>query len=88
MKADLPRYPAYEPTESEWLGELPVGWKAIQLARMSTKLTNGFVGPTRDILRDEGVRYLQSLHIKGGRIIFDAPYFVAEQWSVEHHKSF
>jgi type I restriction enzyme S subunit len=64
MKTDLPRYPAYEPTESEWLSEMPVGWKAIQLARVKTKLTNGFVGPTRDILREEGVRYLQSLHVK------------------------
>jgi type I restriction enzyme S subunit len=66
MKNELPRYPAYEPAESEWLREIPVGWKAIQLARVNTKLTNGFVGPTRDILREEGVRYLQSLHIKGG----------------------
>jgi type I restriction enzyme S subunit len=87
MKVELPRYAAYEPTESEWLGEMPVGWKAIQLARINTKLTNGFVGPTRDILREEGVRYLQSLHIKGGRIIFDTPYFVSEEWSATHPKS-
>jgi type I restriction enzyme, S subunit len=87
MKIELSRYPAYEPTESEWLNETPVGWKAIQLARINTKLTNGFVGPTRDILREGGVRYLQSLHIKGGRIVFDTPYFVSEEWSAEHRKS-
>jgi restriction endonuclease S subunit len=87
MKTELPRYPGYKPTESEWLGELPVDWKAIQLARINTKLTNGFVGPTRDILQEEGVRYLQSLHIKGGRIIFDTPYFVSEEWSRQHSKS-
>src|SRR5947208_16314877 len=87
MKVELPMYPAYEPTESDWLGEMPVGWKAIQLARLNTKLTNGFVGPTRDILREKGVRYLQSLHIKGGRIIFDVPYFVSEEWSAAHKKS-
>ena len=87
MRAELPRYPVYRPTESEWLGELPQGWQAIQLARINTKLTNGFVGPTRDILRDEGVRYLQSLHIKGGQIIFDTPYFVSPEWSAAHKKA-
>ena len=87
MRAKLPRYPNYRPTESEWLGELPEGWRAIQLARINTKLTNGFVGPTRDIFRDEGVRYLQSLHIKGGQIIFDTPYFVTPEWSAAHKKS-
>ena len=87
MKFELPVYPAYTPTESEWLGEMPVGWKSIQLARINTKLTNGFVGPTRDILREEGVRYLQSLHIKGGRIVFDTPYFVSEEWSATHRNS-
>lgn len=87
MKVELPRYPAYQIAESEWLGEIPIGWDAVQLARLNTKLTNGFVGPTRDILREEGVRYLQSLHIKGGRIAFDTPYFVSEEWSKAHKKS-
>ena len=52
------------------------------------KITNGYVGPTRDILVDDGVRYLQSLHIKNGRIEFDRkPYFVTEHWSEQHRKS-
>jgi type I restriction enzyme S subunit len=87
MIGELKRYPAYHSAESTWLGEMPVGWQAIQLARINTKLTNGFVGPTRNILRENGVRYLQSLHIKGGNIIFDTPYFVSEEWSAAHKKS-
>lgn len=87
MRVELPRYPGYQPTESEWLGEMPEGWGAVQLARLNTKLTNGFVGPTRDILHDEGIRYLQSLHIKGGRIVFDTPYFVSAEWSAAHKKA-
>jgi type I restriction enzyme S subunit len=87
MNTNLPKYSAYQPTESEWLSEIPVGWEAIQLARLNNKLTNGFVGPTRDILREKGVRYLQSLHIKGGRILFDTPYFVSAEWSAAHQKS-
>src|ERR1019366_5637193 len=43
--------------------------------------------PTRDILVDSGVRYLQSLNIKKNRNLFDGEYFVTEGWSNEHSKS-
>jgi type I restriction enzyme S subunit len=71
----------------EWLGEVPAHWEVRRVNSLSTKITNGYVGPTRDILVDEGIRYLQSLHIKGNRIRFDDNYFVTEQWSNEHTKS-
>lgn len=71
----------------EWLREVPAHWDLRTINSLSTKITNGYVGPTRDILVDEGVRYLQSLHIKGNRIKFDAPYFVTKAWSLEHKKS-
>jgi type I restriction enzyme, S subunit len=71
----------------EWLGEMPEHWACRSISSICTKITNGYVGPTRDILVDEGVRYLQSLHIKGNRIRFDSPYFVRHEWSVEHSKS-
>lgn len=68
--------------------DLPKGWKLPQLARLVSKLTNGFVGPTRDILVSSGVRYLQSLHIKEGRIDFSrGEYHVSEDWSQAHAKS-
>jgi len=38
-------------------------------------------------LVDDGVRYLQSLHIKNNQIVFARPYFVEEEWSAEHSKS-
>lgn len=63
-------------------------WELPQLARLVSKLTNGYVGPTRDILVAEGVRYLQSLHIKDGQIEFArGEYYVAEEWSLQHAKS-
>jgi restriction endonuclease S subunit len=71
----------------EWLGEVPAHWEVRLLSSVSTKITNGYVGPTRDILREEGVRYLQSLHIKSNTIRFDTPYFVDKQWSEAHAKS-
>lgn len=71
----------------EWLGEVPRHWQVRNIASLSSKITNGFVGPTRDILFDEGVRYLQSLHIKNGVIRFDHPYYVSPSWSEARQKS-
>ncbi|WP_371039453.1 restriction endonuclease subunit S, partial [Rhodosalinus sp. FB01] len=71
----------------KWLGEIPAHWSVRGINSVSTKITNGYVGPTRDILRDEGVRYLQSLHIKRNQIIFDRPYYVDGEWSDGHSKS-
>ncbi len=71
----------------EWLGEIPAHWQVKRIAMAAQKITNGYVGPTRDILVDEGVRYLQSLHIKNGEIKFNRPYYVTEEWSKIHDKS-
>ena len=71
----------------EWLGEIPCHWAIERLAMFTDKITNGFVGPTRDILLDEGVKYLQSLHIKGNQIVFGDDYFVSPEWSQQHAKS-
>ena len=76
-----------KPSGVEWLGDVPEHWGIRRLSSLSTKITNGYVGPTRDIFFDEGVRYLQSLHIKGNQIKFDAPYFVSSEWSARHGKS-
>jgi len=72
----------------EWLGEIPAHWDVRRIAMAAVKITNGYVGPTRDILVNDGVRYLQSLHIKAGTIDFERrPYFVTPEWSREHSKS-
>jgi len=75
------------PSGIEWLEDVPEHWQVKRLSPLSTKITNGYVGPTRDILTDDGVRYLQSLHIKGNEIRFEVPYFVSEEWSNQHGKS-
>lgn len=71
----------------EWLGEVPAHWETRTIAKASTKITNGFVGPTRDILFDEGIPYIQATHIKNGKINFGHDYFVREEWSLAHKKS-
>lgn len=70
-----------------WLGEVPAQWEIRSISSLSTKITNGYVGPTRDVLVEEGIRYLQSLHIKGNTIRFDQPYYVRKEWSDDHAKS-
>lgn len=60
---------------------IPTGWRVAKLSSALRQLTNGFVGPTRDILREEGVRYIQGLHIKKGQIDFGRrPFFVEAAW--------
>lgn len=60
---------------------LPAGWRVALLGALLNELTNGFVGPTRDILVEDGVRYIQSTHIKAGQIDFARrPYFVTREW--------
>ena len=85
--AGLDPHPKLKPSGIDWLGDVPEHWAVRRIASESTKITNGFVGPTRDILVDDGVRYLQSLHIKNNQIVFARPYFVEEEWSAEHSKS-
>ncbi|MHB8386393.1 restriction endonuclease subunit S [Metallibacterium sp.] len=70
-----------------WLGEVPEHWEVRSISSVSTKITNGYVGPTRDLFVEDGIRYLQSLHIKENCIRFDPPYFVRQEWSDEHNKS-
>lgn len=72
---------------SEWLPRIPAGWELPALSAITNKITNGYVGPTRDVLVDDGVRYLQSTHVKRNAINFSVPYFVPPAWSEQHRKS-
>ncbi len=69
-----------DPSEFDSLAS-PVGWRVMRLSQALKQLTNGYVGPTRDILQLDGVPYIQSLHIKRGRIDFNRrPYYVSREW--------
>ncbi|WP_205698910.1 hypothetical protein [Conexibacter sp. SYSU D00693] len=75
---------ALSSADPEDFGDLPEGWRAPLLGRVLRQLTNGFVGPTRDILVEDGVPYIQSTHIKDGRIdFFRRPFFVTREWHDE-----
>lgn len=77
-----------KPAGQYWLAEIPNHWSLLRIANLTTKITNGFVGPTRDILVESGTRYIQSLHIKNGKILFNrGTYYVSDEWSLAHSKS-
>jgi type I restriction enzyme, S subunit len=76
-----------KPSGIEWLGDVAAHWVTRTIAKSSTKITNGFVGPTRDILVETGTPYIQATHIKNGCINFDDGYFVRPAWSNAHAKS-
>lgn len=85
--AKYQKYAEYKDSGVEWLGLVPKEWSLASIARVSNKITNGYVGATRDIFFESGVRYLQSLHIKKNKINFHTPYYVSEHWSNEKSKS-
>ncbi len=71
----------------EWIGTVPKHWNIMSLGSISVDIRNGYVGPTRNILVESGIPYIQSLHVKDGKISFDkAEYFVTPEWGLKHPK--
>ncbi len=73
--------------KNETIAELPENWEESNLGNITTKLTNGYVGPTRDILTEDGIPYIQSTHINDGEIEFGGEFYVSEEWSRNHRTS-
>ncbi len=72
---------------NQLIGIIPAHWKVSTLSALSDNIQNGYVGPTRDLFVDTGVKYIQSLHIKEGNILFDRhPYYVRNEWAEKHPK--
>lgn len=74
----------------EWIGEIPKHWKLQKLTRFCDRVRNGYVGPTRGMMFETGIIYLQGIHTnKIGTITFtpDGPYYVSPDWSEEHSQT-
>ena len=69
----------------DWIPQIPTTWSVDRLGNISN-LRNGYVGPTKDILVDEGEPYIQSLHIKNGKIIFEDDFYVTATWGKHYPK--
>ena len=63
------------------------GWKEFRLGSIVKRLTNGYVGPTRNIYHDTGVPYLLARHVKNNRLTFDGKTYVSEAFNQKNKKS-
>ena len=71
----------------EFVDKIPSEWKIFTLGQLSKTMRNGYVGPTRNLFVDDGIPYIQSLHVKDGKIDFSrGEYYVAEEWGNQHPK--
>ena len=52
-----------------------------------TRLTNGYVGPTRNIYHESGVPYLLARHVKNNRLLFDGRTFITDEFNRKNKKS-
>jgi type I restriction enzyme S subunit len=62
-------------------------WPHRRLGDIVTRLTNGYVGPTRNIYLETGVPYLLARHVKNNRLAFDGRTFVSDEFNRKHNKS-
>ena len=65
----------------------PSGWKLDAIENQVSRLTNGYVGPTRDIYINKGIPYLLARHIKKHKIVFDQRTFISEEFNQKNRKS-
>ncbi len=74
-------------SDIEWMGRIPTDWEVLSLGAVTETMRNGYVGPTKGLFFDNGVKYIQSLHIKDGRIDFSRhEYYVSKEWANNHPK--
>lgn len=62
-------------------------WLKKRLGDVVTRLTNGFVGPTRNIYHESGVPYLLARHVKNNRLLFDGKTFISDEFNLKNKKS-
>jgi type I restriction enzyme, S subunit len=62
-------------------------WTDRRLADVVTRLTNGYVGPTRNIYIENGVPYLLARHVKNNQLAFDGKTFISDEFNSKNRKS-
>jgi type I restriction enzyme S subunit len=63
------------------------GWQQIRLGEIVERLTNGYVGPTRNIYCETGIPYLLARHVKRNRLSFDGKTFISQAFNLKARKS-
>ena len=71
--AKYQKYAEYKDSGVEWLGDIPEEWSIVSIARVSNKITNGYVGATRDIFYDSGLDIYSHYISRKIKLIFIPP---------------
>jgi type I restriction enzyme S subunit len=61
--------------------------KKLRLGSIVTRLTNGYVGPIRNIYVDTGVPYLLARHVRNNTLAFDGRTYISPAFNEKHKKS-
>lgn len=64
-----------------------MGWPLARLGDVVDRLTNGYVGATRNIYMDEGVPYLLARQVKNNILKFDGKTYVTNEFNIKNKKS-
>jgi type I restriction enzyme S subunit len=63
------------------------GMRSMRLGEATSRLTNGYVGPTRDIYQGGGIPYLLARHVRDGSLRFDGRTYISSEFNQKHKKS-
>jgi type I restriction enzyme S subunit len=63
------------------------GWKIGEVGDFVSRLTNGYVGPTRDVYKHAGVPYLLARHVHDNELEFDGKTFITDEFNHKLRKS-
>ncbi len=63
------------------------GWVDRRLGDIVTRLTNGYVGPIRNVYQTSGIAYLLARHVKSNRLAFDGRTFISNEFNQKNKKS-
>ncbi len=64
-----------------------IDFKNYKLDDVVTRLTNGYVGATKNIYLDYGIPYLLARHVKNNVLKFDNRTFISEDFNIKNKKS-
>jgi type I restriction enzyme S subunit len=67
--------------------ELPGKCSERRLGDIVNRLTNGYVGPIRNIYVEKGVPYLLARHVHDNRLLFDGRTFISNEFNERNKKS-
>jgi type I restriction enzyme S subunit len=81
------KYQEPKPVDESGLPELPEGWCWASVGDLTSRLTNGFVGPTREIYQEAGVPYLLARHVRNNQLTFDGRTYISEEFNEKNRKS-